>query len=99
MKTFVEFQFNYCPLIWMFHSRHLNNKINNAHEKALRIVYSNYKSSFQELIDKDASFSMHHRNIQTFAIEIYKHVYGISPAIMGLTFKISRTLPYNLRTQ
>ena len=51
MKTFVESQFNYCPLIWMFHSRHLNNKINNVHEKALRIVYSDDKSTFQELLD------------------------------------------------
>ena len=48
--------FNYCPLIWMFHSRRLINKISNVHEKALRIVYSDYKSTFQELLDKDASF-------------------------------------------
>ena len=35
-KTFVESQFNYCFLIWMFHSRRLNNKVNNVHEKALK---------------------------------------------------------------
>ena len=99
MKTFVESQFNYCPLIWMFHSRCLNNKINNVHENALRIDYSDYKSTFQELLDKDASFSVHHRNIQTLAIEIYKHINGLSPAITGKVFKINRTLPYNLRTQ
>ena len=99
MKTFVESQFNYCALIWMFHSRRLNNKINNVHEKALRIVYSDYKSTFQELLDKDASFSVHHRNIQALAIEIYKHIHGFSPAIVGEEFKINRTLPYNLRTQ
>ena len=45
MKTFVESQFNYCPLIWMLHSRTLNNKINRLHERALRIVYSDYESS------------------------------------------------------
>ena len=99
MKTFVESQFNYCPLIWMFHSRRLNNKINNVHEKTLRIVYSDYKSTFQEILDKDTSFSVRHRNIQTLAIEIYKHIHGLSPAIMGEVFKINRTLPYNLRTQ
>ena len=70
MNAFVESQFNYCPLIWMFHSRRLNNKINNVREKALRIVCSDYKSTFQKLLDKDASFSVHHRNIQTLAIDI-----------------------------
>ena len=89
MKTLVESQFNYCPL-WIFHSRRLNNKINNVHEKALRIVYFDYKSAFQELLDKGASFSVHHRNIQTLAIEIYKHIHGLSPAIMGEVFKINR---------
>ena len=99
MKTFVDSQFNYCPLIWMFHSRRLDNKINNVHEKALRIVYSDYKSTFQELLDKDASFSVHHRNIQTLAIEICKHIHGLLSAIMGEVFKVNRTLSYNLRTQ
>ena len=98
MKTFPESQFNYCPLIWMFHSRRLNNNINNVHEKALRIVYPDYKSKFKELLDKDASFSVHHRNIQALAIEIYIHIHGLSPAIAGKVFKINRTLPYTLRT-
>ena len=29
MKSFVTFQFSYCPLIWMFHSRRVNSKINS----------------------------------------------------------------------
>ena len=29
MKSFVTSQFSYCPLIWMLHSRRLNNKINS----------------------------------------------------------------------
>ena len=56
----------------MFHSKNLNNKINNVHEKTLRIVYSDYKSTFQELLDKDASFSARYRNNQALSIEIYK---------------------------
>ena len=40
MKSFIESQFGYCPLIWMFHSRGLNNKINRIHERALRITYN-----------------------------------------------------------
>ena len=62
------------------------------------IVYSDYKSIFQELLNKNASFTVHHRNIQTLTIEIYKHIHGLSPAAMGKVFKIKRTLPHSLRT-
>ena len=72
IKSFVESQFNYCPLVWMFHSRKINNKINRLHERALRMVYIDYNSSFEQLLAKDNSVSVHHRNIQKLAIEIYK---------------------------
>ena len=38
LKTFIESQFSYCPLIWMFCSAAMNRKINHIHERALRIV-------------------------------------------------------------
>ena len=53
MKSFVTSQFSYCPLIWMFHSRRLNNKINSIHATALRITYQDNTSTFQELLNKD----------------------------------------------
>ena len=64
MKSFVTSQFSYCPLIWMFHSRRLNNKISSIHERALRITYQDNASTFQELLNKDNSVSIHHRNGQ-----------------------------------
>ena len=48
MKSFIELQFGYCPLIWMFHSRGLNNKINRFHERALRITYNDKSSLHTE---------------------------------------------------
>ena len=70
MKSFIESQFGYCPLIWIFHSRGLNNKINLIHERALRITYNDKSSSYRELLTKDRSVKRHHRNI-ALAIEIY----------------------------
>ena len=58
MKAFVESQFGYCPLIWMFHSRELNNKINRIHERALRITYKDKSPTFQELLKKDNSLGI-----------------------------------------
>ena len=96
MKAFVESQFGYCPLIWMFHSRGLNNKINRIHERALRITYKDKSSTFQELLEKDNSVSIHHRNVQKLAIEIYKVLHGFSPPILNEIFvPVSRS--YNFR--
>ena len=72
MKAFIESQFGYCPLIWMFHSRRLNNKINKLHERALRLVYKNKTLSFVKLLIMNNSFTVHHRNLQKLAIEMYK---------------------------
>ena len=52
MKPFIESQFGYCPLIWMFHSRGLNNKINSIHERALRITYYDKPSLHGELLQQ-----------------------------------------------
>ena len=71
MKTFIESQLNYCPLIWMFHSQTINNKINRLHERDLWTVYSDFRSSFEGLLMKDNSFSIHERNIQSLATDIY----------------------------
>ena len=85
MKSFVTSQFSYCPLIWMFHSRHLNNKINSIHERALRITYHDNTSTFQELLKKDNSVSIHHRNLQVLAMEVFKIHRGLSPEILRET--------------
>ena len=61
MRTFIHSQFNYCPLVWMFHSRTLNNKINKLHERALRLVYKNEDSTFDELLELDNSVTIHQK--------------------------------------
>ena len=98
MKTFIESQFNYCPLVWMFHNRELNNKINKLHERALRIAYKNSKLSFQELLDLDNSFSIHHRNLQKLATEMFKIKNNLSPTLMQELFPIQENR-YDLRNK
>ena len=94
MKSFIFSQFGYCPLVWMFHSRQLNNRINRIHERALRIVYKDDISSFKELLAQDESFTVHERNIQTLAIELYKVAYRLSPKIMDLIFPLKTQCTY-----
>ena len=63
LDVFFKDQFNYCPVIWMNHSRGLNNKINRLHEQCLRIIYNDKRLNFEELLNKDNSVSIHHHNI------------------------------------
>ena len=64
MNSFFNAQFNYCPLLWMLHSRCNNNKIKHLHERCLKLTYCDKASSYEELLEKDGSVSIHHRNIQ-----------------------------------
>ena len=79
IAAFIESLFNYCPLVWMCHNRTLNKKINKLHERALRLVYKDKNLSFQQLLDKDKSFSVHERNLQKLALEMYKVKHGLCP--------------------
>ena len=94
MNAFIFSQFGYCLLVWMLHSRKLNNHINNIHESALRIVFRDYESTFQQLLKHNKSVSIHQGNLQLLAIEIFKTKNGLNPVIMEDIFKF-KNLTYN----
>ena len=79
MNSFFNSQFSYCPLIWMFHSRIMNNKINRLHERCMRLIYGDKTSSFEELLEQDKSVSLHTRNLQMLATDMFKVYRSMSP--------------------
>ena len=83
MKIFVISQFNYCPLIWMFHSRKLNHRNNSIHEKALRVTYQDYQSTFLQLLQKDNSVTIHQRNLQVLATMVPFYGWGSTASRLG----------------
>ena len=94
MKAVIQSQFSCCPLIWMFHSRKLNNRINRIHERSLRIVYRDVHSTFYELLRKHKSLTIHERNIQLLAIELYKVKNGLAPEFMYQVFPMNENKDY-----
>ena len=71
----------------MFHSRKLNHRINSIHQRALRVTYQDYKSTFLQLLLKNNSVTTHQRNLQILATEIFKAKKDISPEIMNEVFE------------
>ena len=93
MNAFFNSQFNYCSLIWICHSRIINKKISRLHERC----YGDKQSSFEELLEKDSSVSIHKRNFQILATEMYKVSKSMSPPQITELFAQRNEHPYNLR--
>ena len=97
MKAFILSQFNYCPLVWMFCDRTLNNKINRIHERALRITYKDMTSDYDTMLLRDNSVPIHIRNLQLLMIEVYKTKWELNPSFMKEIF-VEKRSPYGLRS-
>lgn len=87
MNAFFKSQFSHCPLVWMCHSRANHSKINRLHERCLRIISSDKTSSIEALFEKDGYVSIHSRNLQLLAIEMYKGSKDHSPPIITELFE------------
>ena len=98
MKALVVSQFNYCPLVWMFCNRTLNKKINRLHKRALRLVYKDENLTFEELLEKDNSVSIHDRNLQKLAVEMFKIKHKLSPLSMQGLFN-EKLYQHDLRSK
>ena len=62
------------------------------HERALRLIYCDHLSNFQELLQGEKSVTIHQKNIQT-----HKVVNNIAPTIVSELFSFSN-VNYNLRS-
>ena len=81
VKIILMSQFSYYLLLQINHSKTLNNWTNSLqHEKTLRLVYNDFKTSFHQVLGKD--------NLQTLAFEICKVCNNIAPETMYDIFEI-----------
>ena len=89
LSSFVQSQFSYSPLVWMLHSKQAKDKINRVHKNLLRLLYNDSESSFQQLLAKDNTFTIHETNTQKLMIEMYKARNNIGPSLLKNIFKHS----------
>ena len=80
----------------MFHSLSIDKKINLLHERVLRIVYNDFKSSFKNLLEKDGTVSIHVKNLQKLATEMFKISKNFSVPLMSELF-YQKVNHYDLR--
>ena len=85
-------------IIWMFHDRFLNAKVNKIHERVLRIVYKDIHADYETLLKLDNAVSVHHRNLQYLMMEICRSKNSLNPSFITEFFK-PRDIQYNLRNK
>ena len=95
-NSFINTQFKYAPLIWMFTSKNSLLKINKIHRRTLRVVYDDYSSTYEELLASHNDISIHQKHLKYVAIEVYKSLANMNPALMWPFFK-NKSIPYILR--
>ena len=64
---------------------------------ALRIEYNDTITSFEEMLVKDKTFTIHHQDIQSLAIEMYKAVNNL-PGGNLIDFLVRNNLNCNFRS-
>ena len=90
--------FSYCPLIWLVCSKTANKDRNRTNKSARRDLYGDYDSSFDQLLARAGSITVHQKNLQSLMIEIYKTMNNLNPSYIW-EFFVKKDIPYNLRTK
>ena len=93
-NAFIDSQFNYAPLLWMFR-RTLYSKIKKIHHKTLKGIYES-NDTYENLLLQSNTVSVHQRHVRFLMIVIYKSISQLNPQFMWFFFK-HKDMPYNLR--
>ena len=94
-NAFIDSQFNYAPLIWMFCHKTTCLKIQKIHHKTLKVIYQS-DVSYNDQLQLSKSVSLHQLHLRFSLTEIYKSTGTLDPKFMWSYFKY-REVPYNLR--
>ena len=95
-NVFINSQFNYAPLMWMFANKCSIDRILKIHKRTVKIVYDVYDESYENLLNRSGDISIHQKHLRYLAIEVYKSLAKLNPGFMWNFFERNHT-PYNLR--
>ena len=85
-NVFFKPQVNYCPLTLMCHSHKNNNKISRLHERCLRNIYNDKRSSFN-VLERWLCFDSW-RNIKILATKMFTVSKNLAPCQIHEIFKL-----------
>ena len=94
-NAFIDSQFNYAPLLWMFCRKTVYSKIEKIHHKTLKVIYES-NDTYDNLLLQSNTVSVHQRHLRFLMAEIYKSIFQLNPEFMWSYFK-HKDMSYDLR--
>jgi hypothetical protein len=94
--SFILSNFNYCPLTWHFTNDSNTRKMEKIQERALRFIYEDYSSNYEQLLIKSGLVSLKIRRIRYIALETYKILNRLNPSYLHDLVKYKNN-HYNFR--
>jgi hypothetical protein len=87
-KAFIRSNFNYCPLIWHFCSKANTDKLERLQYRALKIVFNDYISSYDSLLQQVNLTTLHLNRLRAIATQTFKCIHNLSPTYLNDLVKI-----------
>ena len=100
LNSFVLSNINYCPLVWHYCSSKSLKKIEKIQELSLRMLYSDYTSDYNQLLNKSTIASMEVKRLRNLTLEIFKTLNHLNPEYMQEIFFKTTNLthrPFNIK--
>ena len=97
-NSFILSNFSYCPLVWHFCGKKNNNKIEKIQERSLRILYNDYHSSYEQLLEKADTTTMLTARLKAMTLEVYKCAGFLNAPCVGDMFH-KKELHYAMRNE
>ena len=92
-NSYIQSNFNYCPLVWMFCSKTTYKMIDSIQKRALRALYLDYDKSMEDFLMIDGIDTIH--VIRALLVHVYKIFHSLNPSFMRNIF-VSKFAPYSL---
>ena len=94
-NAFINSQFNYAPLVWMFCRKKQYLNIQKNYHKALKVVYNSNKN-YDEFLRDNNEVSIHQRHLRALICKVFKSLNNLKPEFMWSYF-VFKNMTYSVR--
>ena len=89
--TFICSQFNYCQTVWHFTSKRKINMMEKIQERALRFVFNDYISVYENLLLRVNKGTLHNQRLKNILVFVYKCVNNLEPSYLNSLFVVKHS--------